>query len=141
MKGNVFKQKYIGKYWGKIALAGSQLGVFIAFLTLLTATVSAFPIVSGWLDSIGIHMQFWMFVGLIVLVVIILYVLSWVYLVASFYSSSTEQFWIHNNPLKGEVDILKTEIGSLKDIIKTLNDNNAELNQNIAKILEAVNNK
>jgi len=114
LNNRLLKQRNIGKHWGRFALAGSQLGVMVWMMTLLMTSIPAYIPVSEWLMKFGIYIRFWMFLSIILMVLLAWYFISWKYLVASFYSSSTEQFWIHNNPLKTEIELLKEDNKEIK---------------------------
>jgi Zn-dependent protease with chaperone function len=92
-KEAIWKQHKIGQTWGRFALAGSQISIFISTYTMLMVTVNAYAPVSSWLVGIGIHLQFWQFLGVLLLPMIIAYVLAWKFLVQSYYRTSVEQFW------------------------------------------------
>ena len=114
---NLFKQKNIGRYWGRFALAGAQVSGFISIIILCFTAISAYIPVSQWLMQFGIYIQFWLFIVVILGGMVLLYLFSWGYLVRSFYSSSNEQFWKNDNPIRTEITLLKEENEKLKKII------------------------
>ncbi len=123
IKDGILKQHNIGQFWGRFALAGSQIAIVVSTLTLLMAATSAYPSVSTWLAGYGVHMRFWVFITIIVVPIVIAYFLSWKFLVRSFYRSSTEQFWNQDNPLITKLDnIEKTLCNDLPEIKKRLSE-------------------
>ncbi len=120
-KDKIMKQKNTGRQWGRFALAGSQIGIFVSTLTLLMVVINAYAPVSAWFMERGIYLRFWVFMGGIVGLLMIAYVLAWKYLVVSFYNSSTEQFWLQNNPLIKKIENIEKIIGEeLPEIKKKL---------------------
>ena len=120
IKDKILKQHNIGG-WGRFSLAASQIAMFVSSLTFLMVAVNAYAPVAEWLMEHGIHLPFWMFMAIVVVPIVIAYVLAWKFLVPSFYRSSTEQFWLQNNPLIKEIqDIKKILSDELPEIRKRL---------------------
>jgi hypothetical protein len=61
--------------------------------TMLMVTINAYAPVSQWLVEHGIRLSFLVFMAIVLVPIIIAYFLAWKLLVATFYRSSTEQFW------------------------------------------------
>jgi len=121
LKDKILAQKSIGQSWGRFALAGSQIAIVVSTLTLLMASIGAYPSVSLLLKGYGISLHFWVFLSVIVFPIVVAYFLSWKYLVWSFYKSSTEQFWNQDNPFSKDIrDMKKTLKHELPKIRKRL---------------------
>lgn len=118
------KQHRISDLWGRFALAGSQIAVIVSAYTMLMVTINAYVPISTWLIGYGIHIRFWMFMIIIIVPIIIAYFFAWRFLVAPFYRSSVEQFWLQSNPLIKKIDniekILNTELPEIKKRLEGL---------------------
>ncbi len=93
LRDKIWKQRLIGQTWGRFALAGSQIGIFVSAYTMLMVTVNAYIPISGWLLGYGFYLRFWVFMAIVLIPMVIAYFVAWKLLVATFYRSSTEQFW------------------------------------------------
>ncbi len=119
----VFKQHFIGG-WGRFSLASSQIGIFVSSMTFFMVGINAFIPVSQWFMQHDIYLRLWVFMAIIIIPILIAYFIAWKFLVASFYRSSTEQFWNQNNPIVKEIEdtnkVLKEELKQIKDILKDM---------------------
>jgi hypothetical protein len=124
LKDKIWKQRTIGQAWGRFALAGSQIAIFVSTWTMLMVTINAYAPVSEWLVGHGIHLRFWMFAVIAIIPIVVAYFLSWKLLVATFYRSSTEQFWEQSKEwterLKkiDKIDTIEKAISEIKESIR-----------------------
>jgi len=99
------KQKDIGHGWGRFALAGSQIAVFVSGYTFFMVSLNAYEPVSKWfLEQWGWQLSFWLFMVVVAFPILVAYLLAWIFLVVSFYHSWAEQFWKQPNPIDGKLD-------------------------------------
>lgn len=128
LKEKILKQHNIGQSWGRFALAASQIAMFVSVLTLCMVTINAYVPVSVWLVKHGIQLQFWMFVSIIIVPIMVAYFLAWKFLVPSFYRSSTEQFWKQSE--------ITQKFDKLDNIEKILGDELPEIKKRLAGLEE-----
>lgn len=93
LKHTIWKQHTVSQVWGRFALAGSQIAIFFSVYTMVMVTVNAYAPISSWLAGFNIRLSFWAFLIILLIPIAIAYYLSWKLLVATFYRSSTDQFW------------------------------------------------
>ncbi len=124
-KESLFKQHNIGQLWGKFALAGTQISIFITGYTFIMVSVNAYIPIAGWFVKYGISLAFWFYMMMIVLPVIVAYILSWKFLVKSFYLSWAEQFWRESKDyieameqIKKQNDKIINELANLEGKLK-----------------------
>ncbi len=124
-KESLFKQHNIGQLWGKFALAGTQISIFITGYTFIMVSVNAYIPIAGWFVTYGIRFAFWFYMMMIVLPVIVAYILSWKFLVKSFYLSWAEQFWRESKDyieameqIKKQNDKIINELANLEGKLK-----------------------
>lgn len=123
LKEKILKGRRVSDIWGRFALAGSQIAILVSAYTMLMVTVNAYVPISSWLTGYGISVQFWVFIVIILVPIIIAYILAWKYLVKPFYRSSVEQFWLQDNPLAKEIAEIKEILGNeLPEIRRRLED-------------------
>lgn len=125
--GNLFQQKYIGKQWGIIALSAGQLAIFVGILNLMLNSVSAFDNIDVWLQNIGISINFWIFLGVIIIGLLLVLVLLFKYALPSFWSVFNEQFYQHNSLLRVDIELLKTENEKIREENKAISEMLKEL--------------
>ncbi len=119
--GTMIRQKNIGRQWGSFVLVVTQMGIFTSSLTLLLVAINAYGEISGWLRIHGVTMPFWVFiVGIFGLMVVVFPVLAWKFLLPSYYSSSNEQFFRHNNPIMKDMEELKKNNAEMKELLEEL---------------------
>ena len=99
LRDKLASQHNTGRLWGRFALAGSQIAVFVSGYTFFMVSLNAYEPVSAWFAEHGMNVPFWLFILVVLLPILIAYLLAWKFLVVSFYTSWTEQFWKQNNPL------------------------------------------
>jgi hypothetical protein len=119
IKDFIFKQHTIGQLWGKFALAGSQIAIFVSGYTFLMVSVNAYEPVNKFLEDIGWFLQFWQYMAIIVVPILLMYLFAWKFLVKSFYLSWADQFWQQS---KDHTDNWKKIKEQNDEIIKQNND-------------------
>jgi hypothetical protein len=94
IREKLFKQHNIGHVWGRFALAGSQIAIFVSGYTFLMVSFNAYnPIYVFMAQNFGYELDFWVYLGIVFVPIILAYIVAWKFLVRSFYLSWADQFW------------------------------------------------
>ena len=117
LKEKLFEQRNIGKLWGKFAIAGSKIAMFVSGYTVLMVSVNAYSTVSSLLATFGINIRFFVYMGIVLMPLILAYLLAWKYLVRSFYGAWAKQFWKEDNPVVKQLEKMES---TNKDILERL---------------------
>ena len=115
LRDSLLKQHNTGQLWGRFALAGSQIAIFVSGYTFLMVSVNAYEPVSRWFAEMGINVAFWLFMLVVIIPILVAYLLAWKFLVKSFYTSWTEQFWQQDNPLTKKLDEINERLKRLEE--------------------------
>jgi len=112
---SIFKQKNIGQKWGMFAQTAGQISIFVAMLNLVLLAVTAYnTTLSGWFESMGIPLNFWQFMCIIVFSLVIAFAVLYKYALPSFFSFFNDQFYQHGNKLREDIEELQKGIDELK---------------------------
>ena len=120
----ILGQKNFGKHWGVFAQAAGQVAIFVGVLNLFLITATAYnTTLKEWLIQQGIHISFWVFAMVILGLLLIAFILMWKFALPSFYSSTNEQLYRHDNPIRRDLEELKKILtDDLGDVKKRLDD-------------------
>jgi len=114
-------QKNLGKQWGVIAQVAGQVSIFVSMIILILSMTTAYnTTLSGWFDSNGIHIDFWMFAGIVGVIIIIPAILVWKFALPSYLSSLNEQIYKHDNPIKRDIAMLSEDNAEIKKLLEEL---------------------
>lgn len=111
LKDSIFKQQYLGKQWGIVALSAGQLAIFVGIINLLLNSVEAFDNIEAWLQQVGISISFWMFLGVIILGLLVVLLFMFKFALPSFWSVFNDQFYRHNSLFRKDIEAIKKKLG------------------------------
>lgn len=116
----VFKQHNIGQVWGRFALASSQIAIFVSGYTLLMVSTSSYNPISTFIyQNFNIMLNFGIYLGMVFFPILVVYLLSWKFLVRSFYLTWADQFWQQSKEYVDKLDGIKKQN---EMILQRLND-------------------
>ena len=114
-------QKNLGKQWGVIAQVAGQVSIFVSMIILILSMTTAYnTTLSGWFASNGIHIDFWLFAGIVGVIIIIPAILVWKFALPSYLSSLNEQIYKHDNPIKRDIAMLSEDNAEIKKLLEEL---------------------
>ena len=117
----IMAQKNIGKVWGVTAQIAGQLSIFVGMMSMSLIAVTAYnTTLAGWLSEKGIHISFWMFALVLILLIAIPAVLIWKFALPSFFSTLNEQAYEHDNPIRKDLEALAKENKEMKKMLEEL---------------------
>lgn len=122
IKEKLWQQHRIGETWGRFALAGSQITVFVSMWTMLAVTIDVYTPIKSWVSGYGINLPLWGFMAVIIVPIIIAYLFAWKFLVASYYRTSVEQFWKQGSEWTAKLDKIDALESQLKDLNRKLDE-------------------
>ena len=118
---SIFKQKNIGKQWGAFAQTTAQLSIFITLINLLLLAVTAYnTTLRGWFVYYDIPLNFWTFMCVIIFLLVVVAVLMYKYALPSFFSFWNEQWYVHDNQLRKDIEGLQESINELTKKVNEL---------------------
>jgi len=111
----IFKQRNIGTFFGTVKLIISSVTPYAGWISLALVGIMSFyttiyPLFSSW----GIEMQFWVFVIVITLIVVIIAIIEWVFLLPSYYEANNIQVWEHGSPFRTKLEDLEKDLAKIK---------------------------
>jgi len=117
----LFGQHNIGKQWGMFAQTMGQLAIFVSAINFLLIAITAYnTTLSVWFVNWGIHIQLWMFLCVVIVLLLVIFVLLYKFALPSYYSVFNEQFYQHDNLLRKDIDVLKKDNKAIMRILKKL---------------------
>ena len=128
---SVFRQYNIGTWWGGFKNVAASVMTYVTFLNLIFVTPIAYTmVVDPWLAERDVSLPFFAFMGIVLLVVVLIFILEFKVSIPSFYHFWNEQWWQHRNPMRKEMNSQKKrlkgmekDLGELKSMIKELSKN------------------
>jgi len=120
---NILRQQNTGRQIGNFFLIIGQLGTVVSLITLLLAAIAAYIPIQGFLLGHNLYLKFWQFILLIITILVITYILTWKFLMPSFYNSFNKQFYAHNNPIKKDLSKISRDIKEISNRLSRLEQN------------------
>lgn len=114
IKEKIFKQYHIGHIWGRFAVAGTQIAIFVSGYTFLMVSANFYETANEFLEKSGMFLEFWQYMLIVAVPILIAYLFSWKFLVKSFYNSWADQFWSQSD--KYIEKIADRVVEKLKDV-------------------------
>lgn len=118
---NIWRQHLIGQTWGRFSLAASQIAIFVSTWTMIAVTINVYAPIQVWFAQHGIYLPFWMFMAIIIVPIIIAYFLAWKLLVATYYRSSTDQFWAQSKEWSDRISKIDNIDETLRNELPAIN--------------------
>jgi len=108
-----------------IAQTVAQISIFITLINLLLLAVTAYnTTLRGWFEYYNVPLNFWMFMLLLTILLLVAAVLAYKFALPSFFSFWNEQFYTHDNQLRKDIESLQ----------KTLDDNLNEIKDRLGRL-------
>ena len=128
---SVLRQHNIGAWWGGFKSVASNVMSYVILLNLiLVAPIAHSTTVDPWLSQRGIQMPLFVFMGLIMLGIVLIFILEYKVSIPSVFHFTNVQWWQHKNPMRKEMLVQKKQlkglgkdVGELKSMIRELTEN------------------
>ena len=118
---SLFKQKNVGRQWGIFAQTVTQISIFITLINLLLLAVTAYnTTLRGWFEYYNVPLNFWMFMLLLAILLLVAAVLAYKFALPSFFSFWNEQFYTHDNQLRKDIESLQRSVDELTKKVSEL---------------------
>ena len=115
-----FKQVNLGSWLGAAKIVIAQAGQYISYLTLVVASIAAYPTVSAWALTHNMVLQFWQFLLVGVVIVMGICVAEYMLGQAPLYVFWWEQSFKHVQQVKDADARLKRVEQNQKKIMRKL---------------------
>lgn len=135
------KERQFWTYLGNLKLVISQLGIHFSLFSMVGIGITAWhTTISPIFESHGYTLSFWWFIAFMVVVIVAMIVIEWGKGTSGFIRSWALQFYSPDNPLRGDIEILKQDNKEIKqklaDIETLLSAGNSNRNSDRRSISE-----
>jgi len=95
-------QNVVSSHWGAFKQSASQIGIYVTMINTVMLAVTLYS--TGWLQENIANVRFIPFMAIVFGLIGALLLFAWKMDMPSFFSSWSDQFWRHNNPMRKYLD-------------------------------------
>lgn len=107
------------KWWGRLKLLGSQIGVYATVLTLMFAATGTYSTsIKPFLAEYGINLPFILYIVAIIVILGLLLIFEYKITLPGYFSLYNQQVYRHDNPIVRDLRELKKELKEIKKMLK-----------------------
>jgi hypothetical protein len=113
----ILKQRKIGTFMGMIKIIIGNISPYASWLSLALVGVMSFyttinPLFIEWF---GLPLPFWIFCGILILIVLSMAVVEWVFMMPSYFKAGNLQAWDAGGPLQDKITQMEHDISLIKE--------------------------
>lgn len=117
----LFRQTAVSGRWGSIKQSAIQMGIYITMLNVVLLSITAYS--SDWVQDFIVKrfgLNLLTFELIIFGIIICMLIFTWKIDMPSFFKSWNNQFWMHDNPVKKELNEIKKQLDRVENELKEL---------------------